>query len=399
MKKLMLLGGSRYLKPVLDAAKKLGIYTVTADYLPDNYAHQYSDEYVNVSVIDKEKVLAVAQQLGIDGIMSFACDPGVVTAAYVAEQMGLPNVGPYKSVEILQNKWKFRSFLRDNGFNAPFAMGYKDTRQALNDIGKFIWPVIVKPTDSAGSKGVMRVDSADGLKCAIENALKFSHCNEFIVEEYLEPIGCPSDCDSFSIDGDLKIVTFSAQRFDGNAENIYTPAAYSWPSTISVNNQKYLSSEIQRLLKLLDMRTAIYNIETRECTNGKSYIMEISPRGGGNRLSEMIRYITDVDMITNFVRYTVGMEMEKIDNISNLDSWIEVIIHSEKPGIFNSVIINDEIKSNVIEKDLWVKPGDRIGGFSAANEAIGTIVLKLNSSIEIDSVVSDINKYVRVIVN
>ena len=132
---------------------------------------------------------------------------------------------------------------------------------------------------------------------------------------------------------------------------------------------------------------------------GKSYIMEISPRGGGNRLSEMIRYITDVDMITNFVRYTVGMEMEKIDNISNLDSWIEVIIHSEKPGIFNSVIINDEIKSNVIEKDLWVKPGDRIGGFSAANEAIGTLVLKMNSSIEIDSVVSNINKYVRVIVN
>ena len=74
---------------------------ITCDYLPDNIAHKYSDEYCNVSIIDKEKTLAAAQKLNIDGIMSFACDYGVVTAAYVAEQMGLPNVGPYESVYIL----------------------------------------------------------------------------------------------------------------------------------------------------------------------------------------------------------------------------------------------------------------------------------------------------------
>ena len=98
MKKLMVLGGSRYALPVIKAAHDLGIYVITCDYLPDNIAHKYSDEYCNVSIIDKEKTLAAAQRLEIDGIMSFACDPGVITAAYVAEQMGLPNVGPYESV-------------------------------------------------------------------------------------------------------------------------------------------------------------------------------------------------------------------------------------------------------------------------------------------------------------
>ena len=92
MKKLMILGGSRYALPVIKAAKQLGIYTITADYLPDNIAHKFSDEYVNVSIIDKEKTLEAAKEHNIDGIMSFACDPGVVTAAYVAEQMELPNV-------------------------------------------------------------------------------------------------------------------------------------------------------------------------------------------------------------------------------------------------------------------------------------------------------------------
>ena len=107
-KKLMLLGGGRYLLPAIEAAHKLGAYVITADYLPDNYAHKFSDEYVNVSIIDKEAVLKVAQEKKIDGIMAFACDPGVVPAAYVAEKMGLPQTGPYESVCILQNKRRFR---------------------------------------------------------------------------------------------------------------------------------------------------------------------------------------------------------------------------------------------------------------------------------------------------
>ena len=110
MKKLLLLGGSRFLLPVIREAKALGCHTITCDYLPDNIAHRYSDEYHNVSITDLEATLRLAQELQVDGVMSFACDPGVVTAAYVAEQMGLPNVGPYESVCILQDKGRFRAF-------------------------------------------------------------------------------------------------------------------------------------------------------------------------------------------------------------------------------------------------------------------------------------------------
>ena len=103
-KKLMLLGGLRYLLPVIEEAHKLGVYVITADYLPDNIAHKYSDEYCNVSIIDKEAVLKEAQRLQIDGILSHAVDPGVTTAAYVAEKMGLPFQCSYKVACILQDK-------------------------------------------------------------------------------------------------------------------------------------------------------------------------------------------------------------------------------------------------------------------------------------------------------
>lgn len=254
-KKLMLLGGLRYLLPVIEEAHKLGIHVITVDYIPDNIAHKYSDEYHNVSIIDKEAVLQLAQVLEIDGIMSFAVDPGVVTAAYVAEKLGLPSSGPYESVKILQNKDLFRNFLSKNSFNVPLARGYKKYEEALADIENFTFPIIIKPTDSAGSKGVTRVDCLSEMKTAFEYALSNSLSGKVIIEEFIEKIGCSSDSDCFSKDGILDVITYSAQRFDNNAANPYTPSAFSWPSTYSKEQEQYLSSELQRLISLLKMKT------------------------------------------------------------------------------------------------------------------------------------------------
>ena len=256
-KKLMLLGGLRYLKPVIDTAHQQGYYVITADYLPGNIAHKWSDEYCNVSIIDKEAVLREAQRLQIDGIMSFACDPGVVAASYVQNNMGLPSFGPFESVEILQNKDKFRAFLTEHGFNVPKAKGFSSVEEALADLAWYEYPVIVKPTDAAGSKGVTRVDKVEDLAPALEYAFDHSISGHIIVEEFIEKAGCSSDTDIMSIDGKLVFTSFCAQRFDADATNPYTPAAYSWPSTFTKEQEEYLTSEIQRLISLLYLKTVV----------------------------------------------------------------------------------------------------------------------------------------------
>lgn len=396
MKRLMILGGSRYVLPVIDAAHKLGCYVITCDYLPDNVAHKYSDEYCNVSIIDKDAVLKTAQELHINGIMSFACDPGVVTAAYVAEKMGLPSVGSYEAVSILQNKGKFRQFLADNGFNVPMAKSYKSVNEALKDVHLYHWPVIVKPTDSAGSKGVTKVDNPSKLRDCIEYALSFSHCDEFIIEDFLQQVGFSSDTDSFSVDGVLKFISFDRQMFDKHAENPYTPSAYSWPSSISDIHQKELIGEIQRLITLLGLKSSIYNIETRECVDGKAYIMECSPRGGGNRLAEMLRYATGVDLITNAVRVAIGEPCVDVEQKPYDGAWAEIILHSKRVGLFKELWISDEITENLIEKDLWIQPGTKVGGFSAANEAIGTLVLRFDTQERLQEVLLNQDKYIQI---
>lgn len=395
----MLLGGLRYLIPVIKAAKSMGHYVITCDYLPNNIAHKYSDEYHNVSIIDKDAVLELAQTLQIDGIMSFAVDPGVITAAYVCEKMGLPSPGPFESVEILQNKALFRDFLESHGFNVPKSKSYNDDyfHQAIKDFKHEGFPVIVKPVDSAGSKGVVKVNQLSELEPAIHYAFKFSKSKKIIIEEYIESKGCSSDSDCFSVDGKFEVITFSAQRFDANAPNPYTPSAYSWPATISLENQAQLAGELQRLIGLLKMKSSIYNIEVREAKNNKAYIMEVSPRGGGNRLSEMIQYATQVDLISASINAALGDEIY-IKPQPSTEYWAEIILYSHIAGTFKELKIKNDVRYNVIEIDLWIEEGDVVNGFTAANDAIGTLVLKFDSEEDLEMVLSDYLSYFKIIV-
>lgn len=397
MKKLMILGGSRYALPVIEAAHKLGVYVITCDYLPDNIAHKYSDQYCNVSIIDKEAVLKIAKELKIDGIMSFACDPGVVTAAYVAEKMWLPSCGTYESVSILQNKAKFRNFLKDNGFNVPRIYPYSTVEDAMRDREIIEYPVIVKPVDSAGSKGVTRVDAAVRLEAAVKHAFEYSFKKEIIIEDFLEKDGFSSDTDCFSIDGKLVFASFNSQRFDESSDNPYAPAAYSWPSSMPENVEKELTHEIQRVIELLNLKNSIYNVETRLATNGKPYIMEISPRGGGNRLAECLRYATGVDLIEGAVRAAMGMPINCVSQKPYVGHWAEIVLHSEANGRYDGLWISDEIKDNVVEEDVWVSKGDIVYGFDSANKAIGTLIFQFNTLDNLETVMNDISKYVRVI--
>lgn len=394
----MLLGGIRYLLPVIKAAHEQGYYVITADYLPNNIAHKYSDEYVNVSIIDKEAVLKVAQEKQIDGIMSFGVDPGVVAASYVQNKMGLPSFGPFESVEILQNKDKFRAFLTENGFNVPWAFGFASKEEAWESRFKFSYPLIVKPTDSAGSKGCTRVDSEDELMTAITYAFKYTISGHIIIEEFLEKKGCSSDTDSYAQDGKLRFVSFCAQRFDPNATNPYTPAAYSWPSTFTKEEEEYLTREIQRLITLLGLKTSVFNIETRVSPNNKPYIMELTPRGGGNRLCEMLRYATGVDMITAITRAMVGDEPDFIEQKPYNGHWAEIILHADKDGVFEDIHIDPSLPAEIIEKDLWVKTGDFVHGFEAANDAIGTLVLRFDNAQDLENAITNQSSWLKVVV-
>ena len=399
MKKLMILGGSRYAIPVIKAAHDLGCYVITCDYLPDNIAHKFSDEYCNISIVEKEKVLEAAKERNIDGIVSFACDPGVVAAAYVAEKMGLPFQGSYESTVILQDKGLFRKFLIDNNFNCPHARRYEDSQKPFEDIDYFNWPVIVKPVDSAGSKGVTKVEEPSGLKEAISTAINSSFSSAFIIEDFLTFEGYHSSTDVFTIDGDVKFVSFSDQLFDKDANNPYTPAQIIWPSTMEAEHQTYLANEIQRLMNLLNMKTGIYNIETCVGANGKPYIMEVSPRGGGCKIAELQTLAYGIDFIEAEVRSALGYPVIINENAQCNGTWCEMVIHTQndESGIFEELCLEPKFKENHIKVvDLSVNPGDMVHPFTGANMALGDMFLRFSDRDELNRYMTSTNNWMKI---
>ena len=156
MKRVLMLGGSIYQTYAIKAAREMGYYVITCDYLPDNPGHKFAHEYHNVSTTDKEAVLALAKELKVDGVVAYASDPAAPTAAFVCEKLGLPT-SPFKSVEILSKKHLFRQYLEEHGFNVPKARSYKTFEEAEKEIDGFKLPVMVKPVDSSGSKGINKM--------------------------------------------------------------------------------------------------------------------------------------------------------------------------------------------------------------------------------------------------
>ena len=371
--------------------------------MPDNIAHKYSDEYVNVSIIDKDAALAAAQRLKIDGIMSFACDPGVVSAAYVAEKMGLPFQCSYESACILQDKGLFRQFLIDHGFNCPKSRRYSSKAEVLADVGGWDsdprapkFPVMVKPVDSAGSKGCSRVDSAAGLPAAIDAALENGHNGAIIVEDFLEFESYHSSADPFTVDGKLQAVSYSDQLFDKEADNPYTPAFIIWPSTMKQEHQDYLTREIQRLMDLLQMRTGIYNIETVVGKGGIPYIMEVSPRGGGCKIAELQEMAFGVNLIENEVRKALAMPLAEIRTRPIEGHWCEMIIHARpgQQGVFECLNVHDDVMTkNVKCIDVSAKKGDIVHPFTGANMALGDMFLQFDSREELNEQIANTSKW------
>jgi hypothetical protein len=393
----MLMGGLRYLLPVIEKAHQMGVYVITADYIPDNIAHKYSDEYCNVSIVDKEAVLEKAKELDIDGIMSFAVDPGVVTAAYVAEKLGLPFQCSYEAASILQDKSKFRGFLRSNNFNTPNACGYDNINKALSDKALFKWPVIVKPVDSAGSKGVTKVSCPDMLESAIDTALEFSLSKKFIIEEYINLTGYQSSADIFCINGTIVHCSFSDQMFDVEASNPFTPAIEIWPSSMASAYRNELEKELQRLLNLLNVKNGIFNVESRVGTDGKTYIMEVSPRGGGNRIAEIQSLASGQDLIFAEICNSLRMDIENICQPEYSGVWCNYILHSNRDGLLEGIYIDPVFeKTHVVDKAIIPHKGDNVHPFTGANTSLGTIFLKFGNRKELDSTLEHINSCISV---
>ena len=397
MKKILLLGGSTQQISAIEYANNQGYYTILCDYLPDNPGQDYAKKFYCVSTTDKEAILEVAKSENVDGVVAYASDPAAPTAAYVAEKLGLPT-NPYKSVEILAFKDKFREFLRENNFNCPKAKGFLSLERAKQEINQFTFPVMVKPIDSSGSKGVSKVEKVEDFEEAYKIALDNSRGKNIIVEEFIEqdhPYMIAGDC--FVVDGKVEFWgLLNSHRND--KVNPYVPVGTSYPIYISKNRLDLVKKESQRLFDSLDVEFGAFNIEIMIDKNDKLYFIEMGPRNGGNMIPDLLYMATGEDMIAATIESAIGNKYGFNKTIIENKFISTYVLHSDKDGLFEKVQYKNGIEDKILKEVIYKKNGDRVQYFDGSNKAIGILFFKFDTQEEQMDFTKDPVNWIEVIV-
>jgi biotin carboxylase len=393
-----MLGGSAQQVPAIKAAKELGYRTVLCDYLPDNPGQHVCDVWYQESTTDVEAVYRVAVKEHVDGILPYASDPAALPAARVAERLGLPS-NPVKSVEILGVKHKFRTFLQEYGFSCPGYVTFSpcdnlDTVKVQIE-KKLTFPIVVKPTDSSGSKGVSFLQNIEKLAEAIDYADVYSSNKILIAEDFIER-GYP-----YVIGGDIfvekgKIVLFGDMEcLRDDKSNSLVPIGKKKPNGIKDLQNKNLRHELQRLITTLGITSGELNIEVLIDRNDHPHFLEVGPRAGGNMIPIQLSDVYGVDLIKANILAAMG-EAVNLQPTEPTECFMTFVLHSHENGVLHSVSFAPEVEPYIYRKCMYKQPGEEVEAFDGAGKALGIVFLRIPTIEQMNDIEHCIDSLIKV---
>lgn len=393
MKRVLMLGGSIYQTYAIKEAVRQGHYVITCDYLPDNPGHKYAHEYHNVSTTDKEAVLTLARELKVDGVVAYASDPAAPTAAYVCEKLGLPT-SPYKSVEILSKKHLFRKYLTEHGFNVPKAKSYTTYEEAARDIDSFRLPVMVKPVDSSGSKGINKLRDPQQLKAFFDDALSYSRDKIVLIEEFIVKNVPQISGDAFSVDGKLVFHCLGNEFYSTKVDKDFAPLGECWPTVMPQEVIDILAADLQRLITSLGMKSNAYNVEAIYGEDGKVYILELGARSGGSLIPQITTLATGVDMVPYVIKAALGEDCSDLKMAPVKGFWSNYMAHANETGRYAGIEYDETFrKNNLVDFVTDINEGDPVHKYRDAQDCVGELLLKYENAEQMNDIIENMDKY------
>lgn len=299
-KKLAIIGASYLQLPLVLRAKEMGIETICFAWEEGAVCKDVCDRFFPISIIDKEAILQKCQEISIDGITTIASDTAVVTVNYVASRMGLI-ANPDNYSEMTTNKYRMRQCFMENGVPSPkFAL--VDAIQP-SQVSGFTYPLIVKPTDRSGSRGVEKVLVPANLEEAILRAQKESFEHKAIVEEFVS--GREISVESISYQGEHHILQITDKVTTGAP--YFVELEHHQPSSLPDEIKRRVKEIVEHALVALHIQYGASHSELKITEDGDIRVIEIGARMGGDFIgSHLVRLSTGYDFLKGVIDVALG---------------------------------------------------------------------------------------------
>ena len=383
--KLLILGGGSGQLSSIKKAKEMGHQVIISDYYKDAPGKKYADFSENISTFNVEGNIKVAKKYNIDGIMTVGTDQPVLTAAKVAVKLDLPTYLKEETAKAVTNKREMKKTF--SKCNIP-TVNYKiiDKNFTNNELKSISFPVVVKPLDSQGQRGIFKLNSISEIRNHFSEVVSYSRENEILVEEYY-------DSNEITISGwvnkgNLNLLTITDRVTYENKSHIGICSAHIFPSKYLkkyYNKIKNISKKIVNSFKIKNGPIYFQMLIGKEGIK----INEIACRIGGAYEGDFMPWLTGIDIIKMMINISLGQKIDTKNlnnyNIMENSKWLSVQLFFAKPGIVSDFTSPSELTKlpGVFKAGFNFGKGDQIKEIENATERAGYFIVRGNSKLDL----------------
>ncbi|WP_168203368.1 ATP-grasp domain-containing protein [Oceanispirochaeta crateris] len=355
---IMILGAGIMQLPAFEAAKKNNWYTIAADGNPEAPCRSRADQFLNIDLKDRVGLVEAAEELmttrNIQGVFTCGTDFSA-SVAWIAEKLNLPGI-PYQTALDCTDKYRMRMKFKEQNIPIPAFCELSAELDPHKETKHLLYPLVVKPVDNMGGRGVITVDTPENLEKALSEAIKFSRTNRAIVEEFMD--GPEFSIDSLVVDGELVICGFADRHI------YYPPCFIEMGHTLPSNIEKSEEEEIYRVfknaVKALNITTGAAKGDIKLTSRGVM-IGEIAARLSGGYMSGWtFPYASGVSLVEEGMRLSMGLKPVNLkateSNTSSERAFISI------PGRIQDIHYLEEAHALDYVKDIFLisDKGDRV---------------------------------------
>ncbi len=357
MNTLLYLGGGLADRPMISAATALGFRVVTTGNRPDDPGHELADAYVNADFSSPEAMIAVARRENATAVCASCNDFAAISAAHVAHALELPGHDSLDTTLRIHHKDRFRDLLAELELPTPRAFTLGQDSDPAEARERLRLPILVKPVDLTGGKGITRVESWDSLSSAVNEARSNSRLAQLVLEEFIDGSRHGMTCMLRNQE-----IAFSFHDDEQYFRNPFLVSGASSPGRSSEACREELIAASERIARELELVDGIFHIQYIQ-SSGTPYIIEICRRPPGDLYVELVSRSAGIDYAKWIVNAASGRGTSEVHQPTHTTPYLRHCVMADGNGRVRSIDIHPEFEACLAKAHALGGPGDVVSDY------------------------------------